>query len=145
MRLSQRVFDAMQNRRQVGPSGLGKEDAVNLFLKKDQVLAFIDSLSDGQIFSVVFEKADGTLRRMQCKQGVQKFLKGGDATYTGNPDNVGVFDLEAKPKSGDHQGDYRCFNATRVIRIRGGGSELKATGADIDAPVVNARGEKVKV
>jgi hypothetical protein len=118
-----------------------------VFLKKDQVLAFIDALAEGQIFSVVFQKADGTLRRMQCKQGVTKFLKGGDATYTGNPNNVGVFDLEAKSKTPEpgQQGDYRCFNATKVLRIRGGGAELKATSEEITDTVVNARGEKVKV
>lgn len=121
------------------------------FLKKDLVLAFIDALVDGQIFSVIFEKADGTLRRMQCKQGVQKFLKGGDATYVANPDNVGVFDTEAKAKNPMivdgkvQQGDYRCFNSTRVIRLRGGSAELKATEAEITDPVVNARGEQVKV
>lgn len=120
------------------------------FLKKDQVLAFIDALVEGQIFSVIFEKGDGTLRKMQCKQGVKKFLKGGDATYKANPDNVGVFDTEAKPKSPmivdgkEQQGDYRCFNATKVLRIRGGGSELKATGAEITEDVTNARGEKVR-
>lgn len=121
------------------------------FLSKKQVLGFIDALVEGQIFSVVFERKDGVLRRMQCKQGVTKFLKGGDATYAMNPDNVGVFDTEAKPKKPmivdgkEQQGDYRCFNATRVIRIRGGGTELKATGAEITATVVNAHGEAVKV
>lgn len=117
---------------------------MNTFLKKDQVLAFIDALADGQIFSVIFEKADGTLRKMQCRQGVLKYLKGGDATYTANPDNVGVFDTEAKSKNPGQQGDYRCFNATRVVRIRGGGSELKSTGVEITDVVVNARGEAVK-
>ncbi len=112
---------------------------MSVYLKKDQVLAFIDALTEGQIFSVIFEKADGTLRRMQCKQGVTKFLKGGEATYNSNPDNVGVYDLEARGKS-----NYRCFNATRVLRIRGGGAELKAM-AEITEPVVNARGEQVKV
>ncbi len=136
-------------------SGIGIADKEfhmsHTFLKKDQVLAFIDAIPEGQIFSVVFEKADGTLRRMQCKQGVQKFLKGGDATYAANPDNVGVFDTEAKPKNPMivdgkvQQGDYRCFNSTRVLRVRGSGAELKSYKDEITDPVVNARGEVVKV
>lgn len=121
-----------------------------MFLKKDLVLGFIDGLTEGQIFSVVFEKRDGTLRRMQCKQGVTKFLKGGEYKGT-NPDIVRVFDTEAAPKEPmlvdgkEQRGDYRSFDATKVIRIRGGGSELKATGLVVEDPVFNARGERVKV
>lgn len=113
------------------------------FLKKQQVLNFIDALAEGQIFSVVFEKADGTLRRMTCKQGVEKYLKGGDATYKSNPDNVGVFDLQAKARGREGHGDYRCFNCTKVLRIRGGGSELKSTNDEITDPVFDALGKQV--
>jgi|SRR6185295_14149241 len=121
------------------------------FLKKDQVLAFIDALPEGQIFSIVFEKANGTLRKMQCKQGVSKFLKGGDTTYSSNPDNVGVFDTEAEPKKPmivdgkEQKGDYRCFNSTRVVRIRGGGAEITSYKDEITEPVFNARGQVVKL
>lgn len=105
------------------------------FLPKAVVKAFIDGLVDNTIFSVVFEKKDGTLRRMVCRQGVTSYLKGGEATYDANPDNIGAFDTEAM--------EYRCFNATRVLRIKGGGATLLA--GEIEAPIVNARGEQVFV
>lgn len=110
------------------------------YLTKRQVEKFIESMVNGAIFSVVFEKKDGTLRRMVCKQGVTKHLKGGEATYNGKEgdgDNIGVFDTEA--------GEYRCFNATRVLRVKGGGATIQAGELPDDEAILNAKGEPVKV
>ena len=78
--------------------------------------AMIDSIDNGQFFGVTFEKADGTIREMNCRKGVKKYLKGGKATYNGtNSDkgNIGVYDMIT--------GAYRCFNINRLkkLRIRG--------------------------
>ena len=109
------------------------------FLKKKVVEGLLGSFEDGTIFSVVFQKKDGSLRRMVCRTGVTAKLKGGDATYNmTDPDNYGVFDIEAD--------DYRCFNVNRVVRIKGGGAETKACDlGEIEEPIVNAHGEAVKV
>lgn len=108
------------------------------FLRKSMVLSIVNSFDDGTIFSVVFQKSDGTLRRMVCRTGVTARLKGGKSTYDSNPDNVGVFDTEAD--------DYRCFNGNRVLRIKGGGAKVEAcdVGA-IEEPIVDAHGKGVSV
>lgn len=120
------------------------------FLNPKVARAVIEAFSDGTIFSVVFEKKDGTLRRMVCRTGVKKHLAGGKATYDSDK-NIGVWDTEAP---GDHTneagekitGDYRCFAADRVLRIKGGGNVIEACNVgEIDEPIVNARGEAVKV
>lgn len=111
------------------------------FLRRRTVERFIEEIPNGALFSVVFEKKDGTLRRMLCKQGVTSELRGGSATYNGkggDAGNIGVFDHEA--------GEYRCFNGDRVVRVKGNGEVLSACDvADISDEVVNARGEIVKV
>lgn len=47
--------------------------------KKREIL---DS-AKGQVFSVVFEKADGTIREMQCKKWMEKALASGDRKIVG--------------------------------------------------------------
>lgn len=109
------------------------------FLKPNMVKGIIGAFEDGKIFSVVFQKADGTLRRMVCRTGVTKHLKGGEANYAGPQDeNIGVFDTEANA--------YRCFSSCRVVRIKGDGVTVEAcTPDEIEAPIHNASGEVVKV
>ena len=108
------------------------------FLKARVVKGLIDSFDDGTMFSVVFQKADGTLRRMVCRTGVTKHLKGGESTHKDHPENIVVFDQEA--------GDYRAFNSNRVLRIKGGGAMVQACDVgEIEDPIHNAKGEVVKV
>lgn len=120
------------------------------YLNPKVVEAMISAFDDGTIFSVVFEKKDGTLRRMVCRTGVKKHLAGGQATY--DPDkNIGVWDTEAPGKHVDDkgnpiQGDYRCFAKDKVLRIKGGGAMIEAClVGEIEDPIVNARGEEVTV
>lgn len=47
--------------------------------KKREIL---DS-AKGQMFAVVFEKADGTIRKMQCKKFVERMLASGDKKVVG--------------------------------------------------------------
>ena len=68
-------------------------------------------LRDGKMFTVVFEKADGSIRVMNGRTGVVKHLAGGKSTVAGKKDLfAGVFDVHAK--------GYRCFNIGRVLEVR---------------------------
>lgn len=65
---------------------------------------------NGKIFSVEFEKKDGTIREMVCRKDVRKHLKGGPTMY--NPSvNMGVFDMQIQ--------QYRSFAYDRVIKVNG--------------------------
>lgn len=63
-----------------------------------------------KIFSVEFLKKDNTLRKMVCRIGVTKHLKGGELPY--DPFEKGllpVFDMQAK--------DYRMINLKTITAI----------------------------
>ena len=67
-----------------------------------------------KIFSVVFTKKDGTTRKMLCRLGVKKYLKGGEMKYSPKDRNMlVVFDI--------HKNDYRMINFNTI-------TELKAQG-----------------
>jgi hypothetical protein len=69
----------------------------------------------GRFFSVLFIKADGSLRSMNCRGGVRKFLKN-DATPRKTPDGVFVvFDVKAM--------EYRSIPMDRILTIRADGAE----------------------
>ncbi len=55
-------------------------------------------VSDGGIFSVEFiKRTDGSLRKMVCRLGVKKHLKGGQKAYSTKAHNLlTVFDMENK-------------------------------------------------
>lgn len=72
----------------------------------------IDSIK-GQFFTVEFVKKDGSLRQMNCRKGVNKYLRGGKSTTFNNPDLVNVWDRQLK--------EYRCFSRSRLKEIRAGG------------------------
>ena len=66
--------------------------------------------ANGKFFSVIFEKKDGTLRKMVCRTGVKKHLKGGELKH--NPAELGhlvVFDVQKK--------EYRTLNLNTVKEI----------------------------
>jgi hypothetical protein len=63
-----------------------------------------------RIFSVLFQKKDGTLRKMVCRTGVTKHLKGGELPY--DPIEKGmlpVFDMA--------KGEYRMINLRTIQSI----------------------------
>lgn len=67
-----------------------------------------------KIFSVTFTKKDGTIRKMVCRLGVTKYLKGGEMKYSPqNKNMLVVFDI--------HKKDYRMINFNTI-------TELKAQG-----------------
>ena len=73
---------------------------------------FIDRIlnSNGKIFTVTFTKKDGTIRVMNCRLGVTKYLKGGSSTL--NPDKfITVYDLQSE--------GYRAINKDAIINLKG--------------------------
>ena len=64
----------------------------------------------GKIFSVEFIKKDGTLRKMVCRLGVKKHLKGGSLGYDAEALNyLTVFDLQSE--------EYRTINVNTLKSI----------------------------
>lgn len=65
----------------------------------------------GRFFSVLFVKQDGSLRSMNCRGGVRKFLKNADAAPRKTPEGVFVvFDVKAM--------SYRSIPMERILAIR---------------------------
>jgi hypothetical protein len=66
--------------------------------------------SNGKIFTVTFLKKDGSLRVLNGRLGVTKYLKGGSSTL--NPaDYITVYDLQSK--------GYRAVNKSSIIDLKG--------------------------
>jgi hypothetical protein len=68
------------------------------------------SKTNGKIFSVSFIKKDNTLRKMTCRVGVTKYLKGGELPY--DPIAKGllsVWDMQAN--------GYRMINLKTIQNI----------------------------
>lgn len=64
----------------------------------------------GKIFSVIFTKKNGELRKMVCRTGVTKHLKGGELAY--DPIEKGmlpVFDMQKQ--------EYRMINLRTIQSI----------------------------
>ena len=73
---------------------------------------FIDRIlnSNGKIFTVEFTKKDGTIRIMNCRLGVTKYLKGGSSTLDPNK-FITVYDMQSK--------GYRAINKDAILAVRG--------------------------
>ena len=66
--------------------------------------------SNGKIFSVEFVKKDGSVRLMNCRLGVTKYLKGGSSTLDSNK-FITVYDMQSK--------GYRAINKEAIINVKG--------------------------
>jgi hypothetical protein len=76
--------------------------------KMDYVTKILNS--NGKIFTVTFLKKDGSLRVINGRLGVTKYLKGGSSTL--NPaDYITVYDLQSK--------GYRAINKSTIIEVKG--------------------------
>jgi len=80
-------------------------------------------VADGAIFSVEFiKRTDGSLRKMVCRLGVKKHLKGGSKAYDAKAKNLlSVFDME---KEG-----YRSIPVEAIQRISVHGQTFNFAGA----------------
>lgn len=68
-------------------------------------------LVGNKIFSVVFEKKDGSLREMVCRLGVKKHLAGGELKYS--PEELNyliVYDMQTE--------GYRTININTLKKIK---------------------------
>jgi len=69
------------------------------------------SIDNGSIFTATFIKKDGSLRRMNCRRGVRKYLKGGVLKYNPKDRNlISVFDMKAQ--------GYRMINIDTLQSLR---------------------------
>lgn len=70
----------------------------------------ITELVENKIFTAQFVKKDGTIRRINCRLGVKKHLKGGEIAY--NPSERGyltVYDVQNK--------GYRMLNLNTLLSL----------------------------
>ena len=74
--------------------------------------------TEGRNFTVSFTKKDGTHRKMNCRLGVTKHLKGGELAYDpAEYDLITVFDVQ---KNG-----YRMINVDTLEEVAIDGEEYK--------------------
>ena len=67
--------------------------------------------TNGKIFSAVFTKKDGEKRKMVCRQGVAKYVKGVGLKFKPEEkDLIGVFDM--------HKKAYRFINTSTLEEIK---------------------------
>ena len=69
----------------------------------------------GGIFTATFVKKDGTIRKMVCRFGVKKHLRGGESTTAHIENLMCVFDME--------KGAYRCINTDTLLSLKYGDYE----------------------
>ena len=66
--------------------------------------------TNGKIFSAVFTKKDGEKRKMLCRQGVHKYVKGKGLKFLPEEHSlIGVFDLQKRA--------YRFINSNTLEQI----------------------------
>ena len=76
--------------------------------RKDILNLLLDN--KGHVFSVVFLKKDGSIRKMLCRFGVKKHLKGGKLTFNPLERNLlVVFDMQKEA--------YRMINLETLMNI----------------------------
>lgn len=71
----------------------------------------------GKFFSATFLKKDGTVRKINCRLGVVKALKGGELRYNAEAaNNLIVWDLQKK--------EYRTISLDKLVTLRYNGKEI---------------------
>lgn len=84
-----------------------KGNAINVA----QSRALAEKLEQSSGFvTVTFVKKDGSVRKMNCRMGVSKYLKGGESTLDANQ-YVTVYDMT--------KAAYRAINRDTIIDIKG--------------------------
>tara|TARA_Y100000310_G_C20272483_1_gene618678 strand:+ start:173 stop:466 length:294 start_codon:yes stop_codon:yes gene_type:complete len=89
-------------------------------INRDTAKQYIDK-SSGKIFSAVFIKKNGEKRKMNCRRGVAKYVKGVGLKFKPEErDLVGVFDM--------HKRAYRFINIKTLIELRINGNNYSVKG-----------------
>lgn len=82
-----------------------------------KISKFIELVGDGRLFSVTFEKKDGTLRRLTGRLGVKQGLVGTGMRFDPVARNmVPVFDVQKR--------EFRMVNGSTIREIRARGKVL---------------------
>lgn len=81
-------------------------------MKKIQQVRKLIEATNGNFFSVEFQKKDGSLREMTCRTNVTKYLKGGVSGTANYEQYVTVFDVQKNA--------YRNINAETIRRFKCG-------------------------
>ena len=88
--------------------------------RRDVLQLLEENRKPNTIFSVVFLKKNGEIRRMNCMLGVKKYLKGGKLKF--NPKERGyLVVLDAQKKA------YRMINLNTISSIKSKGVEYNVT------------------
>lgn len=74
----------------------------------------LDSLKSGRIFSITFEKADGTVKTINARLGVRKHLNGKGMRYV--PENYNLIVLWSMTDKG-----YRAVKRDKIKSIKSNG------------------------
>ena len=88
-------------------------------ISKDTAKQYIYK-TNGKIFSAVFRKKDGEKRKMVCRRGVAKYVKGVGLKFKPEEHNlIGVFDM--------HKKAYRFINIKTLekVKIKGINYQIK--------------------
>ena len=86
-------------------------------IDKDTAKKYIYA-TNGKIFSAVFTKKDGEKRKMVCRQGVAKYVKGVGLKFKPEERSlIGVFDM--------HKKAYRFINLETLEKIKVKGREFE--------------------
>ena len=90
---------------------------VMITISKDTAKQYIYK-TNGKIFSAVFTKKNGEKRKMICRQGVAKYVKGVGLKFKPEEkDLIGVFDM--------HKKAYRFINTNTLEQIKFKGIKYK--------------------
>lgn len=77
-------------------------------IPRNRAIQFLQHETEGRIFSVYFQKKDGSMRKMVCRRGVKAYLKGGDLPYDPKAKMIlPVFDMAIA--------DYRSVNLRGLV------------------------------
>ena len=85
--------------------------------------------TNGKIFSAVFTKKNGEKRKMVCRQGVAKYVKGVGLKFKPEEKNlIGVFDM--------HKKAYRFINLETLQSLKVKGKEYKVDWDNSETKVI---------
>ena len=82
--------------------------------------------TNGQIFKAVFRKKNGKFRRMVCRLGVTKYVKGVGMAYSPEAHNlIPVFDMMKVDLKTGKKGQYRMINLSTLTLLLVGKEKFK--------------------
>jgi hypothetical protein len=92
----------------------GKEIEVEV-ISPEEAKAVFGKIRNGQIFSAVFIKKDGSERKMNCRRGVKKGQAGGTLKY--NPADYGLMSVFDMQLCKTPERAYRMLNVNTTTEI----------------------------